>query len=179
MRKSASIPAKPRSGPRRDGQWNRSDPGTGPPRRPRIERPDVGEPPFPVYYLLHGLSDDYTIWQRRTRIEWYVRELPLIVVMPDGFRFPMNHDYWVPLRVSGSDFQPRQGPGVFVFGRLAPGSVGVGGGGAFREVGSRPDVLRAEVRAVTERTKRTLLTCRGRFHRRALRQVAGLGLSDP
>ena len=25
-------------------------------------------------------------WVRRTRIEWYVRELPLIVVMPDGLR---------------------------------------------------------------------------------------------
>jgi S-formylglutathione hydrolase FrmB len=48
--------------------------------------PDCGKPPFPVFYLLHGLSDDYTIWHRRTRIEWYVRDLPLIVVMPDGFR---------------------------------------------------------------------------------------------
>ena len=48
--------------------------------------PDKGEPPFPTYYLLHGLSDDYSSWQRRTRIEWYVRDLPLIVVMPDGFR---------------------------------------------------------------------------------------------
>jgi putative tributyrin esterase len=48
--------------------------------------PRTGEGPFPVYYLLHGLSDDYTAWQRNTRIEWYVREMPLIVVMPDGFR---------------------------------------------------------------------------------------------
>lgn len=48
--------------------------------------PDAGKPPFPVFYLLHGLSDDYTIWHRRTRIEWYVRDLPLVVVMPDGFR---------------------------------------------------------------------------------------------
>ena len=48
--------------------------------------PEQGQPPYPVYYLLHGLSDDYSIWQRRTRIEWYVRELPLIVVMPGGFR---------------------------------------------------------------------------------------------
>jgi S-formylglutathione hydrolase FrmB len=48
--------------------------------------PDVGQPPFPTYYLLHGLSDDHTAWARRTRIEWYVRDLPLIVVMPDGFR---------------------------------------------------------------------------------------------
>ena len=42
--------------------------------------------PFPVFYLLHGLSDDHTNWQRNTRIEFYVRDLPLIVVMPDGFR---------------------------------------------------------------------------------------------
>ena len=42
--------------------------------------------PFPVLYLLHGLSDDHTIWQRRTSIERYVQALPLIVVMPDGGR---------------------------------------------------------------------------------------------
>jgi S-formylglutathione hydrolase FrmB len=55
--------------------------------------PDRGTPPYPVFYLLHGLSDDYTMWLRRTRIEWYVRQLPLIVVMPDGFRgFYTNHE---------------------------------------------------------------------------------------
>lgn len=48
--------------------------------------PDVGEPPFATFYLLHGLSDDSTMWLRRSRIEWYVRNLPLIVVMPDGYR---------------------------------------------------------------------------------------------
>lgn len=48
--------------------------------------PEVGDGPFDVFYLLHGLSDDHTTWVRRTRIEWYVRELPLIVVMPDGLR---------------------------------------------------------------------------------------------
>jgi S-formylglutathione hydrolase FrmB len=48
--------------------------------------PDVGKPPFATFYLLHGLSDDHTIWLRRTRIEWHVRDLPLTVVMPDGFR---------------------------------------------------------------------------------------------
>ncbi len=39
--------------------------------------------PFPVLYLLHGLSDDHTTWVRRTSIERYVAGLPLIVVMPD------------------------------------------------------------------------------------------------
>ena len=42
--------------------------------------------PFAVFYLLHGLSDDHTIWQRRTSIERYVAEYPLIVVMPDSGR---------------------------------------------------------------------------------------------
>ncbi len=45
-----------------------------------------GKGPFPVLYLLHGLSDDYTIWQRRTSIERYVDGKNLAVVMPDGGR---------------------------------------------------------------------------------------------
>ncbi len=48
--------------------------------------PDSTKEPYSVMYLLHGLSDDHTIWHRRTRIEWYVRQLPLAVVMPDGGR---------------------------------------------------------------------------------------------
>ncbi len=42
--------------------------------------------PWAVFYLLHGLSDDHTIWMRRTSIERYVAGLPLVVVMPDGGR---------------------------------------------------------------------------------------------
>ncbi len=37
---------------------------------------------YPTLYLLHGLSDDHTIWQRRTSIERYVAEMELAVVMP-------------------------------------------------------------------------------------------------
>lgn len=48
--------------------------------------PENGDGPFATFYLLHGLSDDHTIWQRRTSIERYVQHLPLIVVMPDGGR---------------------------------------------------------------------------------------------
>lgn len=48
--------------------------------------PDCGMPSYPTLYLLHGLGDDSTTWLRRSRIEWYVRDLPLIVVMPDGYR---------------------------------------------------------------------------------------------
>jgi len=37
---------------------------------------------YPTLYLLHGLSDDHTIWQRRTSIERYVAEMGIAVVMP-------------------------------------------------------------------------------------------------
>ncbi|MEA4888459.1 MAG: alpha/beta hydrolase family protein [Clostridiaceae bacterium] len=40
------------------------------------------EAPLPVLYLLHGLSDDHTIWQRRTSIERYVSNRRLAVIMP-------------------------------------------------------------------------------------------------
>ena len=57
-----------------------------------------GEEELPVLYLLHGTSDDHTIWQRRTSIERYVADKKLAVVMPNahisaytnqrfGFRF--------------------------------------------------------------------------------------------
>ncbi len=42
--------------------------------------------PWPVLYLLHGLSDNHTAWQRYTNIERYVADYPLMVVMPDGER---------------------------------------------------------------------------------------------
>jgi putative tributyrin esterase len=48
--------------------------------------PDDKPGPFPVLYLLHGLSDDHTAWARRTSLERYVSGLPLIVVMPNGER---------------------------------------------------------------------------------------------
>ena len=37
----------------------------------------------PTLYLLHGFSDDHTIWTRRTSIERYVSEMGLAVVMPN------------------------------------------------------------------------------------------------
>ena len=48
--------------------------------------PDDMPGPFPVLYLLHGLSDDHTAWTRRTSLERYADGLPLIVVMPNGER---------------------------------------------------------------------------------------------
>jgi putative tributyrin esterase len=40
--------------------------------------------PFPTFYLLHGFSDDFTAWSRRTNVERYAETLPFIIVMPDG-----------------------------------------------------------------------------------------------
>jgi S-formylglutathione hydrolase FrmB len=39
-----------------------------------------------VLYLLHGLSDDHTIWTRRTSVERYVALLGVAVVMPAAGR---------------------------------------------------------------------------------------------
>ena len=41
---------------------------------------------YPVLYLLHGLSDDHSIWLRRTSIERYATEYGICVVMPCGHR---------------------------------------------------------------------------------------------
>lgn len=39
---------------------------------------------YPVLYLLHGYTDDYTRWTRQTSIERYAMDLGFAVVMPDG-----------------------------------------------------------------------------------------------
>lgn len=58
--------------------------------------PDKGKGPFPVLYLLHGLSDDQSAWTRRTLIESMVSDLPLIVVMPNGDRGHYSDSKTVP-----------------------------------------------------------------------------------
>lgn len=44
--------------------------------------PQPIRPSYPVLYLLHGMSDDHTIWMRRTSIERYADKYGLAVVMP-------------------------------------------------------------------------------------------------
>lgn len=61
-----------------------------------------GRKNYPVLYLLHGLSDDHTIWMRRTSIERYAAQYELVIVMPDGGRgFYTDHvcgpRYWTML----------------------------------------------------------------------------------
>lgn len=46
----------------------------------------VKDKKYKCLYLLHGLSDDHTIWLRRTSIERYAQEYGICVVMPFGAR---------------------------------------------------------------------------------------------
>ena len=48
--------------------------------------PDQGDGPFPTVYQLHGLSDDHTAWQRRTRVEALAERHRVMVVLLDGAR---------------------------------------------------------------------------------------------
>jgi hypothetical protein len=43
----------------------------------------------------------------------------VVGVMPAGFRFPLNHRYWTPLRLNPADWAHGTGPTLTVFGRLA------------------------------------------------------------
>jgi predicted permease len=70
----------------------------------------------------------HDVWQRRFAGAWDVigRELRLgervhtiVGVMPDGFQFPFNFLYWVPLRIGPDDTLRNAGPEGVVFGRLA------------------------------------------------------------
>jgi predicted permease len=46
----------------------------------------------------------------------------IVGVMPEGFAFPVAHNAWRPFRLDALDYQPRQGPAINVFGRLARGA---------------------------------------------------------
>ena len=42
----------------------------------------------------------------------------VIGVMPEGFKFPVAHELWMPLRLSAFERAPLKGPNITVFGRL-------------------------------------------------------------
>jgi putative tributyrin esterase len=108
--------------------------------------PDETKPPFATFYLLHGLSDDYTIWLRRTSIERYATRHNLMIVMPDGFRsFYTDHEQGPPYaRYMGEEL-------VSTIERLFPakrfrasrgvGGLSMGGYGALRLELGFPDVF--------------------------------------
>lgn len=93
--------------------------------RPLVPDDEVPEM-APVAVLSH------TVWRTRFGGDPAVvgREIRLgdtphtvVGVMPEGFAFPLNHELWVPLRLSRTPPEPRVGSEIFVFGRLAPGAT--------------------------------------------------------
>jgi len=105
----------------------------------------VREHGTPVLYLLHGLSDDDTVWLRRTSIERYVAELGIAVVMPQvhrSFYSDMAHEggrYWtfvaeeLPQLVADSFRVSTRRENTFVAG------LSMGGYGAFKLALRCPD----------------------------------------
>ena len=108
--------------------------------------PETGRGPFPVLYLLHGLSDDHSTWHRRTRIEYYVHQLPLIVAMPDGFRgfYTDNNEGPAYGRYMMEDvigFVERTFPAMRKRGGRCIGGLSMGGYGALRLALAHPNMF--------------------------------------
>jgi putative ABC transport system permease protein len=77
----------------------------------------------------------------------------VVGVMPKGFAFPINYNMWLPLRLDPHP-EPRQGPVLYAFGRVAPGAT-------LAEA-------RAEVATIGERTAKQLPKTHGRLRPRLL-----------
>lgn len=106
--------------------------------------PDTGTPPFATYYLLHGLTDDYTGWIRRSRIEVYARDMPLIIVMPDGFRgfytdHPSGPAYGKYIAEELVEFIERNFPARRTRSARCIGGLSMGGYGAMRAAFAYPE----------------------------------------
>ncbi|MEX2285286.1 MAG: ABC transporter permease [Gemmatimonadota bacterium] len=72
----------------------------------------------------------YDIWQTRfdsdpgvigSTVRIGRTPVTIVGVMPEGFRFPVSHQLWVPLRVTSA--APREGLAISVFGRLTDGAT--------------------------------------------------------
>ncbi len=49
---------------------------------PEMSVLETQKKPLPVLYLLHGLSDDHTMWMRQTAVEQYAKDWRICIVMP-------------------------------------------------------------------------------------------------
>lgn len=99
-------------------------------------------------FLLHGFSDDNTIWSRRTSVERYVAETGIAVVMPNGgtsFYTDMEYGgaYWTFL----SEELPAIARSFFPLSHAREDNyvagLSMGGYGAFKWALKRPDMFAA------------------------------------
>ncbi len=114
------------------------------PPRTLAEMKNNRAPKYRTLYLLHGHSDDHTVWQRYTSIERYAEDLKLAVVMPAvhlSFYNDMAHGgkYWqfiseeVPALVRDMFSLSSKREDNFVAG------LSMGGYGAFKMALTHPD----------------------------------------
>jgi predicted permease len=68
---------------------------------------------------LSRFGGDASVLGRELRLGDVVHTI--VGVMPEEFGFPVNHNYWIPLTADAATFGPREGPDIFVFGRLRDG----------------------------------------------------------
>ncbi len=112
---------------------------------------------YPVLYLLHGLSDDCTIWSRRSSIERYAAQYELAVVMPDGERgfytdMAAGPQYWTMLTEELPEIVANLFPVSTKREDTFAAGLSMGGYGALKCTLRRPDRYSAAVAlsAVTE-----------------------------
>lgn len=99
--------------------------------------------PYHCMLLLHGLSDDHSIWQRRTSIERYVADKPLIVVMPDGGRgfYVDALQGFQYLQAIAYELPDLLNHWFSIQGKWCTAGLSMGGYGAFRIALERPDLF--------------------------------------
>ena len=87
---------------------------------------DEREGTTPVVVIAHEewhgrFAGDPDILGRPVRLGTTVHTV--VGVMPEGFGFPINHRYWVPLRADPTAYEVGGGPAITMFGRLADGAT--------------------------------------------------------
>ena len=115
--------------------------------QPRLGRSLIGEDEAPGAKPVLIIGSD--VWASRFNSDPAVlgRDVQLggvthtiVGVMPEGFEFPISHSYWTTLRLEPERYPRRQGPSIFIFGRLAPGAT--------------MDAAQAELSAIASRASR-------------------------
>jgi predicted permease len=84
---------------------------------------------------------------QRVRLDATVRTV--VGVMPKGFAFPINHEYWIPLRAVSPTPAWNEGPEIIAFGRLAPAATVETAQGEIATLGLAPRAARSDAPAPT------------------------------